>query len=99
MKRKIKTGLGISEESYMNLATEPLISGEIQGKADTGCGWTTTGCMLLTAYDSIHPGIYLPDVSGDQTLGIKKSNDAYVDDVDSWSARLDNGGGALALKS
>ena len=91
MKRHIKTGLGVSKEYYSNTPLEPTINGEIQGKADTGCAWTLTSSALLTAYDSLHHGIYLPDVSGDPEGGIRKANDAYVDDVDGWTASMKNG--------
>ena len=82
VKRHIKTGLGVSKEYYSNTLKEPTINEEIQGKVDTGCAWTLTSSVLLTAYDTLHHGIYLPGVSGDPEGGIRKSNDAYVDDVD-----------------
>ena len=57
MKRRVKTGLGISTDTYSNGENEPLIAGEIQGKADTGCSWTVTSSALLTAIDSLQPSI------------------------------------------
>ena len=91
MQRRCKTGLGISEDHYCNTEGDPMIAGEIQGKADTGCAWTLTSGYLLTAYDMKHPPMRLPDVSGDTTLGITKANDAFVDDVDSWAALMQYG--------
>ena len=49
-----------------------------------------TSSTLLAAHGKLYEGIDLPSVCG-KDKGIKKNNDAYVDDVDTWAGSLSNG--------
>ena len=63
------------------------IKGEIQGKADVASMWLVVSSILLLAHSQVYEGIDLPSVVGKEK-GIKKNNDGYVDDVDTWSGKL-----------
>ena len=48
-----------------------------------------TSSILLFSHAILYPGIVLPSVIG--KTGIKKNNDAYADDVDTWAESMDYG--------
>jgi len=89
LKRHIKTALGTSKVFYTNTPGDPLIQGEVQGKADVASLWTMVSSSILMAHRQVYQGIDLPSVVG-KSQGIKKNNDGYVDDVDVWAATLEN---------
>ncbi len=49
-----------------------------------------TSSTLLRAHGFLYDGIDLSSTCGKAT-GIKKNNDAYVDDVNTWAGLLENG--------
>ena len=84
MVRHCKTGLGVSKKHY----TSYRIKGETQGLADVASIWAMKSSQLLTAHSFLYNGIHLPGVNG--KTGIKRNNDAYVDDVDTYAASMEN---------
>jgi len=48
-----------------------------------------TNRILLFTHVILYAGIVLPSVIG--KTGIKKNNDAYADDVDTWAGSMDYG--------
>ena len=48
-----------------------------------------TSSTLIKAHGKLYKGIQLPSVCGKEH-GIKKNNDAYVDNVDTWAGSLSN---------
>ena len=52
-----------------------------------------TSSTLLEAHGKLYKGIQLPSVYGKEH-GIKKNNDAYVNDVNTWAGSLSNGSDA-----
>ena len=81
MKRSLRTDLGTSEGTYMNIPGEPSMEGEYQGKGDVAILWAITSHSVLTAYSTLHPPMILPDVANNQTN--EKRNVSFVDDTDS----------------
>jgi len=45
-----------------------------------------TSSILLFAHAILYAGIVLPSVIG--KMGVKKNNDAYADDVDTWAGSI-----------
>ena len=84
MKRHCKTGLGVSKKYYKSYR----IKGETQGLADVASIWAMKSSQLLTAHSMLYEGMHLPSVAG--KAGIKRNNDAYVDDVDTYAASMEN---------
>ncbi|KAL7536722.1 hypothetical protein ACHAWF_007008 [Thalassiosira exigua] len=95
MKHYIKTALGVSRLYYCMKRGEPAIQGEIQGKGDVASMWAMVSSLLLLAFESLYEGIYLHSVCGRK--GIRKRNDGYVDDVDTWAAQMGNNLEAIKL--
>ena len=60
MTRHIKTGLGVSENTYSNTPGDPRIIGEIQGKGDVATLWAFMSSMLLLAHSFVWTGLDLP---------------------------------------
>ena len=79
MKRKVKTGLGITEGTYHQRAGEPTLEGEIQGTADTPLLYSMLSSVAIKARKSFTPGLSLKNLTMKQA--IKHHNVAYVDDT------------------
>ena len=62
------------------------ILGKVQGKSDITSLWAMISCVLLLAHSLRYIGINLLGVAGGK--GIKKNNDAYIDDVDTWAGSM-----------
>ena len=54
MKRKVKTGLGITEGTYYQRMGEPTLDGEIQGTADTPLLYSMLSSVALKAHKNFH---------------------------------------------
>ena len=80
MKRKVKTGLGITEGIYYQRMDEPTLDGEIQGTADTPLLYSMLSSVAIKAHKSFTPGLTLE--SPTMTRAIKHHSIAYVDDAD-----------------
>ena len=80
MKRKVKTGLGITEGTYYQRVGEPTLDGEIQGTADTPLLYSMLSSVAIKAHKSFTPGLTLE--SPTMTRAIRHHNIAYVDDAD-----------------
>jgi len=80
MKRKVKTGLGITEGTYYQRAGEPTPEGEIQGTADTPLLYFMLSSVAIKAHKSFTPGLSLE--SPTMKRAIKHHNVVYVDDAD-----------------
>ena len=80
MKRHVKTGLGVSEAAYYQVAGEPIIEGETQGKPDVPVMYGLQSSTLLRAHTNIAPGLELKSCTGRRS--ICHNNIAFVDDTD-----------------
>ena len=88
MEHHVKTQHGISSTGYKQTSGEPEMAGETQGKADPACLWNVESQTLLRTHQQIHDGIRLR--SADGTRQIRKNNDAFVDDCDGVSSRVND---------
>jgi hypothetical protein len=80
MKRKVKTGPGITEGIYYQRVGEPTLDGEIQGTADTPLLYSMLSSIAIKAHKSFTPGLTLE--SPTMTHTIRHHNIAYVDNAD-----------------
>ena len=80
MKRKVKTGLGITEGTYHQRADETTPEDKIQGTADTPLLYSRLISVAINAHKSFTPGLSLKSLTMKQA--IKHHNVAYVDDAD-----------------
>ncbi len=80
MRRKVKTGLGITEGTYQQTAGKPTLDGEIQGTADTPILFLMLSSVAIKAHKSYTPGLQL--ASPTLLREISHHNIAYVDDAD-----------------
>ena len=83
MRRYIKTGLGVSKQSYGQEKGEPRIEGEVQGKGDVPCLWCIQSDTLLRAHERGAHGMCICNPT--RTRRIKRCNTQFVDDCDGWS--------------
>ena len=79
--RHIKTGAGVSEDSYQNTEGQPQLSGELQGKAGVPTLFCNQSSVLPKAHNDITPGLHLNSCTRNQK--ITHDNIAYSDDNDS----------------
>jgi hypothetical protein len=87
MERSVRTGYGVSVATYGNRPGEPPMAGEGQGKGDVAIVYVLQSSTLFDAHATLSPGLCLPPpVPGP---GIKKRNDGYVDDVDTWAGVME----------
>jgi hypothetical protein len=83
MERPVRTGYGFSLRTYGNRPGEPKTAGEGQGKGDVAITYALQSSTLFDAHAKLYEGIDLPPpVPGP---GIRKRNDGFVDDVNTWS--------------
>lgn len=80
MKYKVKTSLGLSEESFSN--ADNWVLGTLQGSEASPCLWLTITCVLLGALQKRSPGITFSNPQG--TLTCNCIGKAYVDDTELW---------------
>ncbi|KAL7528483.1 hypothetical protein ACHAXR_002471 [Thalassiosira sp. AJA248-18] len=82
LKRRVKTGLGVSDTTYQQEEGEPTIGGEVQGKGDVPALFLQQSSALLKAkaHASIAPGLTMESCTGKRS--IKRHSVAYVDDTD-----------------
>jgi hypothetical protein len=89
LKRSVRTGHGVSEKVYKNEIGEPRIIGEFQGKGDVALIYMMISSAVLDAHASLYTGLELsPPTPGP---GIRKQNDGYVDDVNTWAGCMEIG--------
>jgi hypothetical protein len=84
MRRRVKTALGTSTESYGQEPNEPEIGGEVQGKGDVPSLWSVQSDTLLRAHEKRAFGMHLRNPNG--TRSIKRCNTQFVDDDDGWAS-------------
>lgn len=84
MRRRVKTALGTSVESYGQEPNEPEVGGEVQGKGDVPSLWCIQSDTLLRAHERGAYGMNLQNPSG--TRRIKRCNTQFVDDDDGWAS-------------
>ena len=60
LKRQVRTGHGVSVDSYYNVPGEPTIQGEYQGKGDVACLYAGLSSTVLDARSKLYDGIDLP---------------------------------------
>ena len=80
MKYKVKTSLGLSEESFSN--ADDWVLGTLQGSGASPCLWLAITCVLLGALQKRSPGITFSNPQG--TLTCNRIGEAYVDDTELW---------------
>ena len=85
MEHHVKTQHGVSSTSYKQTPNEPIMAGEIQGKADPACLWNLESQTLLQTHQQIHDGVNLASANGERS--IQKNNDAFVDDCDGVASK------------
>ncbi len=80
MKRHVRTGLGVSNETYSEDLGDAQIAGEIQGKADNPALFTACSSGILKTHESLAPGLELHGCFRERLM--KRNNVSYVDDND-----------------
>jgi hypothetical protein len=80
MRRRVQTGIGISNGTYGNEPGEPVLCGEIQGKGDNPSLYNAQSSTMLNTHAQIAPGLRLNSCQGDGC--IHRHNVSYVDDND-----------------
>ena len=87
LERAVRTGHGVSDQTYGNRTGEPMIRGEYQGKGDVASLYAALSSTVMQAHSRVYKGLDLPP----PTLGpgIRKRNDAYVDDANTWAGQLE----------
>ena len=88
MRRHVKTGLGVSEETYGNEKGEPKIGGEVQGKGDVPSLYLQQSSVVLRAHSAIAPGLNQPSCTGRRA--IKHHSLGYVDDTEGHASAKHN---------
>ena len=83
----IRTALGVSSGTYKDTPPHRIL-GLVQGNAAVASFWGLSSSSLFCAHDKIYPGLDLPGIIPSD--GIKKSNDGYVDDVDTYAGAMTN---------
>ena len=78
--RHLKTGLGLSVVTYQKEKEEPLVGGEIQGKADVPALYTLNSSLSLDLHKAISPGLCLQSCT--IARAIKYNNVVYSNDID-----------------
>jgi hypothetical protein len=84
MEHSVRTGHGVSLNTYGNRPGQPKKAGEGQGKGDVAITYALQSSTLLDAHALLYDGLRLPPPTPGP--GIAKRNDDYVDDVNTWSA-------------
>eukprot|EP00956_Cyclotella_meneghiniana_P033092 scaffold93176_cov89-Cyclotella_meneghiniana.AAC.1 len=87
MRRAVRTGHGVSEATYGNEEGEPEIAGELQGKGDVAILYCLQSSITLDAHAKLFPELVLPSPGGGRA--IRKRNDGYVDDVNTWAGKIE----------
>eukprot|EP00956_Cyclotella_meneghiniana_P006230 scaffold8106_cov56-Cyclotella_meneghiniana.AAC.2 len=87
MRRQVQTGHGVSRESYGNEQGEPEIAGELQGKGDVAILYCLQSSITMNAHATLFPEMVLPSPASERA--IKKRNDGYVYDVNTWAGEMD----------
>jgi hypothetical protein len=82
----------VSEQTYGNCPGQLPLAGEYQGKGDVAILYALLSSIVLDAHESMYEGITLPSPSVPRA--IKKRNDGYVDDVNTWAASMECDGNA-----
>jgi hypothetical protein len=85
--RGVRTGHGVSDRTYGNRAGKPMIRGEYQGKGDVASLYAALCSTVMQAHSEVFEGLDLPPPAPGP--GIKKRNDAYVDDANTWAGQLE----------
>ena len=80
MKRHVRTGLGVSNETYSEGPEDYQIAGEIQGKADNPALFTASSSGILKTHAALAPGLELHGCFRERIM--KRHNVSYVDDND-----------------
>jgi hypothetical protein len=88
MEHSVRTGHGVSINTYGNRPGQPKKAGEGQGKGNVAITYALQSSTLLDAHAQLYGGLDLPPpVPGP---GISKQNDGYVDDVNTWSSEFEH---------
>eukprot|EP00956_Cyclotella_meneghiniana_P006228 scaffold8104_cov47-Cyclotella_meneghiniana.AAC.6 len=66
---------------------EPEIAGELQGKGDVAILYCLQSSITMNAHATLFPEMVLPSPASERA--IKKRNDGYVDDVNTWAGEMD----------
>ena len=80
IRRHVKTGQGVSEETYGQEPGDPMLGGEVQGKGDVPTLFMLQSSVLMSAHESIAPGLHMDSCTKERS--IKRNNAGYVDDND-----------------
>ena len=78
----IRTALGVSSGSYRDSPPHQIL-GLIQGNAGVAGILALSSSSLFWAHDKIYKGLDLPGIIPSD--GIKKNNDGYVNDIDTYA--------------
>jgi hypothetical protein len=64
-----------------------MIRGEYQGKGDVAGLYAILSSTVMQAHSEVYDGLDLPPPAPGP--GIRKRNDAYVDDANTWAGQLE----------
>lgn len=88
MRRAVRTGHGVSDDTYGNAQGEPEIAGELQGKGDVAILYCLQSSIALNTHAKLFPELCL--TSPNRSRAIRKRHDGYVDDVNTWAGTTDH---------
>jgi hypothetical protein len=89
LERSVRTGHGVSEVTYGNRRGTAKLAGELQGKGDVAPLYALLSSSIMDAHGTLYNGVDLPSpVSGPS---IRKINNGYVDDVNTFAASMEVG--------
>lgn len=80
LRRAIKTGFGVSSNTYGQEPGRPKVDGEVQGKGDVPSLWGNSSDTILRAHAMGAPGLTLSSPDGSRK--INRHNVCFVDDND-----------------
>lgn len=81
MEHSVRTRHGNSGQMYRQESRDYklVLADKNQGKGDVTSLWSLKSQTILRAHQSMHRGISIPSVNGDNAI---KNNDSFVDDTD-----------------
>jgi len=80
LRRRVETGLGVSDTTYGNRDGQPLLGGMVQGKADVPQWSTQQSDAMLKAHESLTNGLHITSPSLQHS--IHHHSTAFADDTD-----------------
>jgi hypothetical protein len=89
LERLVRTGHGVSEVTYGNRRGSAKLAGELQGKGDVAPLYALLSSSIMDAHRTLYQGVEMP--SPFPGPAIRKINNGYVDDVNTFAASMETG--------